>query len=84
MKVQSTSMWISPFWKDLLDKGYDDIIHKVLRIETALRSHEIGNVKSVGCPYYREHELFCSDVLPHSLAYLHGCSSMSRTDAIQG
>jgi hypothetical protein len=70
VKVSSTSMGISPCWKDFLDKRYHAIIHEVLRIKTALGSHEIDNVKSVYSPYYREHELSYADLLPHSLWHI--------------
>jgi hypothetical protein len=63
-------MRISPFWKDFLDKQYHDIIHEVLRITTALRSHEIDKMTSVCSPYYCQHELSCADLLPHSLWHI--------------
>jgi hypothetical protein len=70
VKVSSTSMRISPFWKDFLDKRYHDIIHEVLRIKTTLRSHEINNVEFVYSPYYRQHELSRVDLLPHALWHI--------------
>jgi hypothetical protein len=70
VKVWSTSMRISAFWKDFLDKQYHDIIYEVLRIKTALRSQEIDNVEFVYSPYYRQHELSRADLLPHSLWHI--------------
>jgi hypothetical protein len=63
-------MLISPCWKDFLDKGDHAIIHEVLRIKTALRSHEIDNVEFVYSPYDRQHELSRADLLPHSLWHI--------------
>jgi hypothetical protein len=70
VKLGSTSMRISPFRKDFLDNRYHDILYEVLRIKTALRSHEIDNVKSGYSTYYRQHELSRPDLLPHSLWHI--------------
>jgi hypothetical protein len=43
-----------------------EITHEVLRIEAALRSHQIETVKIRCLPNNSEHELFCADLLPRS------------------
>jgi hypothetical protein len=77
-RVESTSMGISSFWKDFLDKWYYDIIHEVLKIKTALRNHEIDNVKSVSSPYYPQHELSHADLLPYSLWHIFTAGTLFR------
>jgi hypothetical protein len=64
MKVQSTSVQNFLLWKKICDQRCDDIAHEVLRIEAALRSRQVDNVKTAYSPNSSEHELFCAD-LPH-------------------
>jgi hypothetical protein len=43
-----------------------DMTHEVLRIQTALRSHPINNMKAVSSPNNSEYKFCCADLLSHS------------------
>jgi hypothetical protein len=51
-------------WKNVCDQWCHDITHEALRIEPALPSHQIDNVKTAYSPNSSEHEVFCADLLP--------------------
>jgi hypothetical protein len=63
MKVQSTSVCNSSLRINICDQRCHDITHEILKIEAALRSHQMNNVKTVDSPNNSEHELFCADLL---------------------
>jgi hypothetical protein len=63
VKVKPISMRISPSWTNLLGQKYDGIIHKVVRIKTALSGQSIDEVKTFHSPCYCQHNLFHANLL---------------------
>jgi hypothetical protein len=61
--MQLTSVWNSLLWTNICDQRCHDIAHKVLKIETALPSPQIYNMKTADSPNNSESELFCADLL---------------------
>jgi hypothetical protein len=63
MKMQLTSVWNSSLRTNTYDQGCHDITHEVLRIEAALRSYQIDNMKSAYSSNNNEDESFCANLL---------------------
>jgi hypothetical protein len=54
----------SPLRKQIDDHWCHDIAHDVLRIEAALRSHQIDKGETTHSQNNGEHDLFCADLSP--------------------
>jgi hypothetical protein len=64
--------------KNICDLRCHDITQQVLKIESELRSHQIGNVKTAHSQNNGEHAFFCPDLLPRPLWRLFSMDAQLR------